>query len=197
MMRISSRLIGAILAVWTLTAAAAASAAPLSADQIERFIASLDDLKTFGERLETEGKTAGSFSDFAPAPGEAFAPYSRGIAHLKSVGEYGALNAIVRRHGFRDGEVWAGVGDRVMAAYMANMMAAENPDMAEMAAAMTPEMMAQMPPSMREQMAAALSVMETVRNAPPEDRAAVAPFMDKLDAWMENQSGGAAAFKRN
>ncbi|GAB4535255.1 MAG: hypothetical protein Tsb0010_15210 [Parvularculaceae bacterium] len=191
------RLLTSIAAALVMIFAHSAAAADLSAGQIERFVASLDDLREFGARLEAEGKQADAFEDLAPAPGEPFRPYTRGTEYLREIGEYGAFEQIVRRHGFSDGAAWAETGDRVMVAFMANLMERENPQAAQMAASMSPEMLDQMPPAMRERMAGVMAMVTTMLNAPPEDRAAVAPFMDRIEAWMESQGGGRPSFGPN
>src|SRR5690606_14835829 len=104
-------------------------------------------------------------ADLIPQSGEPLQPYTRSLEYLRDEqGEaYEAMGDIVEEHGFESLEQWAGIGDRVMVAWLALQMEGNE------VGAITPEMLDQVPPQMRPQIERMLAMMEAVSNAPPED----------------------------
>ena len=164
------------------------AADPLTADQVTRFVATLAPVDALADRLDTEGKLDGLVDKRGPRAGEDFKPYSTGVAALKKTqpAEYPKLTAILKPHGFT-ADQWSAVGDRVMIAYMALKMDAENPGAAAGMEGMDPAMLAQMPPEVRAQMAGMMAMMETVKKAPAADKAAVKPSMKVIETELAKQ----------
>lgn len=165
----------------TLAAAPVLAAEPLTEDQVTRFVATLQPVEEFGDRLDDEGKM-NEFDDRAPVPGKEFHPYSDGVATLKKAhpADYARLGDLLKPHGFSQDQ-WAATGDRVMLAYMAIRMEKENPDYDKQMAKMDPAMLAQMPAPMRAQMEGVMAMIETVKKAPAADKAAVKPHVKAIE----------------
>ena len=167
-------------------AAPAFAEAPLSDDQVKRFVATLAPVEEFGDKLDHDGKLD-DLDKKTPAFGEEFRPYKNAIAALKRdhPADYAALGALLKPHGFSQDQ-WAATGDRVMLAYMALRMEQENPDYEKQMAGMDKSMLNQMPPQMRAQIEGALAMVETVKKAPAADKAAVKPHAKAIEKATEN-----------
>lgn len=167
-------------------AVAAASEKPLTEDQAKRFVETLPSLDALGEELRAEGKMDDLQIDTQPKAGEKFEPYSAAVTALekKSPSDLNRLEKVVKNHGFTAKE-WGSVGDRVMVAWMATRMAEEDPRSVAMMEGMDASMLEMMPAEMRAQLEGAFAMMETVKNAPEADKAAIAPVKDDLEAYME------------
>jgi len=178
-------MIKTLVAAFALFVAAspALAEAPLTDDQVTRFIATLAPVEEMGKRLEAEGKIAKLFDEKNPAMGCEFKPYSTGVSELKKdhPGEYAALGGALKPHGFSQDQ-WAATGDRVMRAYIAVKMEQENPNYAQEMPALDPSMLEQMPPQMRAQIEGALAMVEAVKETPAADKAAVKPHLAAIDA---------------
>ncbi len=184
------KFIMAIGAVLLLAAGPAfAGDTALTADAAKRFVASLPSVESLGKKLEAEGRTDEMRVDTQPKPGEEFKPFSNAVKALKMKhpSDYGELSSAVKPHGFNP-EDWGLAGDKVMIAYMALKMDKENPGVMAQMEAIDPEMLKMMPPEMKAQMEQVKMMMETVADASPEDKKAVAEVEDELDAYMENQA---------
>lgn len=182
MMRLFTIFISSLL----FTVTALAGDAPLTEDQAKRFVASLSSVEALGDALEAEGKIENLQIDSQPKAGEAFKPYSSAVAALaeKYPGDHAKLAKAVKTHGFSAAD-WGAVGDRVMIAYLAVKMQEEDPQAMEMMDGMDASMMEMMPPEMRAQMESVFAMMETVKNAPADDKRTIAVVKDDLDAYME------------
>lgn len=180
--RIMPALMGALLIV---SAAAASDVKPLTDDQTQRFIDTLPALDKLGEELRSDGKTDKLEIATEPKAGEDFKPYSNAVAALKAgyPGDYAKLGAAVKPHGFSADE-WGHVGDRVIIAYLALEMEAQDPRSMAMMEGMDASMLQMVPPEMRAQLEATFALMETVKNAPAEDKAVVKKFKPQLDDYM-------------
>lgn len=124
-----------------------------------------------------------------PMVDQEFKPYTSAITALKEKhpADHARLGNMLKPHGFAADE-WAGVGDRVVIAWMALKMDEENPGAIAQMEAMDESMLDMMPENMKEQFQRARIMVETVKNASPEDKAVVATVKDDLDAYMESQS---------
>ncbi len=183
--RLLPALMGALLVV---TAGAVASEnKPLTDDQAKRFVDTLPALDRLGEELREEGKTDKLEIATQPKSGEEFTPYSNAVAALKTEhpADYAKLGAAVKPHGFSADE-WGHVGDRVIIAYLALEMEKQDPRSAAMMEGMDASMLDMVPPEMRDQLAATFAMMETVKNAPADDKAVVAKIKPQLDEYMGN-----------
>ncbi|WP_425410354.1 hypothetical protein [Hyphococcus sp.] len=181
--------IAGVSALLFLASGALAADKPLTEDQAKRFVETLEAVEELGKEFETEGKMEEFRLATTPVAGEAFKPYSGAVASLKEnhPGDHARLEKAVKPHGFSADE-WAGVGDRIMVAYLAVKMEEENPQAMAQMASMDKSMLDMMPPDMQAQMAQALAMVETIKNATPEDKAAVASVREDLDAYMEKQA---------
>lgn len=175
-------------AVFAFAAAHAADVKPLTEDEAKRFVATLPAVDELGSELREDGKIEALNARSRPKAGEEFKPYSGAVAGLKEKhpAEHGRLAAIVGKHGFST-DAWGAVGDRVMVAYLAERMERENPGAMKQMEAMDASMIDMMPAHVKEQMAAAMALMDSVKNAPAEDRKTVALVSDDLDAFMDEQ----------
>ncbi len=178
--------IGAIGALLIITGVVAADGAPLTTDQAKRFVASLPTVEVLGDQLDVEGKIDNLQIDTRPKAGEIFKPYSNAVVALKEKypSDHTKLANKVKTHGFSTAE-WGRVGDRVMVAYLALKMQDEDPDSMAMMAGMDKSMLDMVPPEMRAQLEGTFAMMETIKNAPDEDKAVVASVKAELDAYME------------
>jgi hypothetical protein len=181
--------IGAIGVLLLVTGVVAAEGAPLTADQAKRFVATLPALDALGEQFEAEGKMGELQIEARPKAGEVFKPYSGVVAVLKEKypSDHAKLASVAKAQGFSTQE-WGQVGDRVMIAYLALRMQEEDPRSLEMMEGMDKSMLDMMPPEMREQLEGTFAMMETVKNAPEEDKAAVVSVKSELDAYMEKDA---------
>ncbi|MEZ5927046.1 MAG: hypothetical protein R3C54_09745 [Parvularculaceae bacterium] len=168
--------------------AIAGETAPLTTETATRFVATLDGVQALGKEFDAEGKLDALEVETKPKLGEEFKPYSNAVTALKAgyPAEHARLAALVKPQGFST-EEWGAVGDRVMLAYLAEKMEAQDPGALAQMEAMDPSMMEMMPPQMREQMAGAIALAKAVRNAPEDDRKAIKPVMADLDAVMESE----------
>ncbi len=182
-------LFGAIGAFALLTVGAFAGDQPLTEDQAQRFVKTLPVLESFGKELEAEGKMEEFRISTEPMVDKEFKPYSSAITVLKEEhpADHARLGAKLKPHGFSADE-WAGVGDRVIIAWMALKMEQEDPGAMAQMEAMDQSMIEMMPENMKAQIQRALVMVETVKSASPEDKAVVATVKDDLDAYMQSQS---------
>lgn len=176
------------LSSFFFAATAFAGDKPLTEDEAKRFVASLYSVETLGEDLEAQGKIENLNVDAKPKAGEAFKPYSNAVTALskKYPADHAKLAKAVKAHGF-SADDWGVVGDRVMIAYMAVKMEEDDPQAMAMMEGMDASMLEMMPPEMRTQMEGAFAMMETVKNAPASDKAAIAAVKADLDAYMERE----------
>lgn len=169
----------AVLAALVLAVAAGdAGAQGLTTEEAERFAATLPAMKTLGKDYEEQlGR------DLEPEMGEVFAPFTTGIAELKSVSPqaYEDLAGVAADNGFDSPADWAETGDKVIAAFLALKTADLDAEMAQMRAQMTPKMMQRLPEAMRDQIMTAMAVMETVEAVPPAHVEAVKPVAGRLE----------------
>lgn len=182
-----SRIAAALVGLAFLVAPGAFASETLTADQVGRFLATVDEVEAFGAELEAAGKTDALAVDMQPTGGEPFKPYENGVAAMKAhyPEEHARLGGIVSKHGFST-DSWARVGDRVMIAYFAEMVAQEDPasiaESRRMMEAMDPQTLQMMPPEVRAQIDAGLAMMRMVDEAPEADRAAVRPHIATLNS---------------
>jgi len=185
----SKILFAALAFVFVSAGAALAGDAPLTEDQAQRFVKTLPALDALKTEMDAEGKSDRMEVATQPKAGEPFRPYSNAVATLKKEypADHARLAKAVKPHGFSAQE-WGAVGDRVIIAHIANKMQKEDPRTMAMMESMDQSMIDMMPPEMQAQLAAAFAMMETVKNAPAEDREVAATVGDELDEYMENET---------
>ena len=183
------RILFAVAGLVLLFTTGAAAESPLTTDQAKRFIATLAPLDALGDELEAQGKVEAMQVDTAPKAGEAFAPYTKAVAALKDKfpGDYAKLAKVAKAQNF-SAEEWGAVGDRVMIAYMALKMREQDPKTTAMMQGMDKSMLDMVPPDMRAQLEQTFAMMETVKNAPEADIAAITPLKADLETYMNKQS---------
>jgi hypothetical protein len=185
--------------IFALAAAFAAAVVPalaadsLNTETVRHFVETLAPVQAFGDSLEKEGKLNVLVGGGATVDG-AFEPYSAGVTALKAQlpADFNRLEAVVKPHGFTP-ELWGATGDRVMAAYMALRIERDEPGALAALEPVDPAEMQKMPPEMRKQMQDYAAMMEAVKKAPDDDKKAVLPAMDAIDAHINAQGDPAAA----
>lgn len=179
----------ALAFVFVSAGAVFAGDAPLTEDQAKRFVKTLPALDALKLEMDSEGKSDRMKVATHPKAGEPFQPYTNAVAALKKdfPADHARLSKAVKPFGFSAQE-WGVVGDRVMIAHMANKMEAEDPRTMAMMENMDQSMIDMMPPEMKARLEATFAMMETVKNAPAEDREVVATVGDELDEYMENET---------
>ena len=182
------RIIGGVAGFMLIISAAVASDAPLTQDQAQRFVDSLESVEALGKELKADGKIDKMHIEMAPKAGETFKPFSKAVDTMKTAhpADYAKLGSVVKSHGFTQA-AWGQTGDRVMVAYLAIKMEAENPQAMAQMQAMDKSMLDMLPADMKAQFTQAMVMMETVKNAPDADKKTVAKVKDQLDAYMERQ----------
>ncbi len=179
----------ALAVVFLVAGASLAGDAPLTEDQAKRFVKTLPALDELKLEMDAEGKSDRMQVATQPKAGEPFQPYTNAVAALKKdfPADHARLSKAVKPYGFSAKE-WGAVGDRVMIAHMANKMQKEDPRTMQMMENMDRSMIDMMPPEMQARLAATFALMETVKNAPAEDREVVAKVGDELDEYMETET---------
>ncbi len=174
--------------LFAVLAIAAQAAEPLTGSRIQAFLASFTELKAFAEQrqIHFDGERDKRHRDGS------FQPFTRGLDRLRAAGAYSQATGIVRRHGFTSMESWAGIADRVLRAYLALSMQAQQPRMAAgMADAQAMIMNSpHLTPEQKSQALASLGAsrrnLQQMQEADPADKAAVVPYRSQLDATFQN-----------
>ncbi len=180
----------AAFAVFLFTfGAASAGDAPLTEDQAKRFVKTLPALDELKKEMDDEGKSEHMRIATQPKAGEPFKPYSNAVAALKKdfPADHARLANAVRPYGF-SAKQWGDIGDRLIIAHLANKMQKEDPRTMTMMENMDRSMIDMMPPEMQARLANTFAMMETVKNAPAEDREVAEKVSDELDAYMETET---------
>ena len=168
--------------------AAFAADGALTSDQVLRFAKTLPAVDVIGDKLTAEGKGDEMELAARPKAGEDFKPYSKAVAALKKSepAHFASLKSAIKPHGFSV-DNWGPIGDRVMMAYLAVTMEQEDPRTLAMMEGMDKSMLDMVPPEMRAQLETTFAMMETVRNVPEDDKAAVRPHKKMLDEVLSAQ----------
>lgn len=166
----------AVIAAVAVAIHSPAAAMSLKAKQVENFIASMGPVNTLTNEIDFQSK-----ADFSTA--KEFSPFSLGLESLKAneASAYKKLGQIVKGHGFSSQEDWASTGDAVMLAFIAVKAEQDNPGLTELQE-FPPEMLEQMPPETRAQFETTMKMVRAVRAVPPENKTAVTPYLDKIEA---------------
>ena len=171
------------------SAAALAGDAPLTEDQAQRFVKTLPALEELKKQMEDEGTSEKIQIATQPKAGEEFKPYSKAVATLKKdfPADHARLAKAVKPFGF-SAKQWGDIGDRVIIAHLANKLQEDDPRTMQMMEGLDQSMIDMMPPEMRDRLAGTFAMMETVKNAPAEDRKVVKTVGDELDEYMETET---------
>ncbi len=178
---------GAFVAMAILaTGTTYAGSTSFSADEVERFISTM-------ETLETRKAEFKNISDSEPenmnnmVASDGSMMFFRSL--LSEIKQYPAeekkLLKIFTDAGFKSTSHWATTGDKIMLAYMGHQMemqnGAEHSAMEQMQQ-MTPEMLSMIPEDMRGMMEASMKMAKAVENISAADKAVLAPYLKRLDA---------------
>lgn len=152
--------------------------APLAAEEAKSFVASLDPVAALSKALEAEGKIGALVVEAKPSDKEPFAPCSQAVARLSArhPADLARLGGAVAPYGFTT-ERWALVGDRVLAAYLAEKSAARESALTNGAARPHLASLHAEP-----QLHSMFMLLNAEADAPATDRAIVRPLMGGLAA---------------
>lgn len=175
----------------------------LNADNIQRFLLSMDDVEKLGKKYSAKEKTGKEMKSAqkkyeAMARGlmtqgpskknleRAVAPLSSGIPEMYESGGFDEMLVTVKRHGFSSVEQWAGIGDKAIRAYAATKIGEQVPEMnkqmKEMKAKLAKSgMPAEQQEAMMEMMGAGSTIMESFNDVPSADKKAIKPFISQLE----------------
>ncbi len=178
-------LLGTIL-IMALTGLARAET--LTSDEVERFIASIQELKTL-EPFASADEAWWSGEPQGDSPETA--PMSHAVELMKGRDAYDSLAAVVSKLGFASPEAWGRTGDRVMFAMMSLEMGNLAPGMEKKLAEMmadienNPQFSAEQKAEMKRMMSVSRGMMSRMADVPEADRKAVRPHVNALKQAME------------
>lgn len=161
----------------------------MEATAIEAYISSLSDVEALNKRLQASSQRKYWFDEMTPLPGLPFNPHQQAVRRMaeQEPAFHYELNKTVISHGFTSAQRWAEIGDRVILAYGALKAEQENPMLWQLASRhqqVPPEMLSMWPEEAREQVNKALLVIRAFAGSSSEDRAAIAPYLARLDAVL-------------
>lgn len=183
---------------------AAESSAPLTQENVQRFLQSMSDVQKLGEKFSDDVKgnplaamatrdqmiMQGGASGMAPPSKiqleRAVAPLTSSLSSMRVHSGYDEMVAAVKRHGFDSVEEWATIGDRSIRAYAALQMETEAPElkaqMAEMKASLEKSgMPAAQQEAMLKMMDSSVEVMQAFADVSDADKKAVEPFAAQFE----------------
>lgn len=180
-----------MLALLLSILAFSAQAEKLSDSTIRAFIASMEDAQALQEQYEdTEGWPDPAGENMKSMP-DMTRLFSDGVEKMEDEPVYEKFESVVQKHGFKNLQSWASVGDRVFGAMMAIEMKGSGGGGAEMAEAMAeiendPNMSPEMKAQMRAMMGAALNMTKAADNVPAADIEAIRPHLKALKAVLND-----------
>lgn len=161
------------------------AAQPLTDTQINRFIASFEalaEIESVHEAFEEMGdEQAGSEAIF----------FSDVLDSFKQHPSYADFKRVIRRHGFRSGEEWASLSDRIIKAMITHEINASRPqieaEMEEMLRELrnNEHLSAEMKEQFERQARSQLSQMNEMWSAPEGDVRAIQPHIATLRKVLE------------
>lgn len=180
----------AFIAAAAFTPAEASGEPHLTEDQVERFIESMAEVRTWADDADELAEM-----EIDPGAEGITKPFSSALQHMQAQGGLSGLETIVHDHGFESIDQWGRVGDRVVRAFMALEIEREHPDAkAELQEARReieanpdiPEAQKEQLLQMLEQTAGAMMAM--VEDVPEADRDALRPHMPRLRETLEDDA---------
>ncbi|MDX1633968.1 MAG: hypothetical protein R3280_04995 [Marinobacter sp.] len=190
-MTLLARFRPAVVLVLLFATATLARAEALTELQIESFIASLKELHTLEADFEAAAPEVEN-GDPASLP-RMDTLISDSIARMEGHVLYDQVEQVVRQHGFEGVEQWSRIGDRILNAFVARQMGAQDKDLRkEMEQALAqiennPNLTAAQKEQMKSMMGGAVSSVEAMANAPQEDVRAIEPYMQQLDRTLTDE----------
>ncbi|ACS80347.1 hypothetical protein [Maridesulfovibrio salexigens] len=174
-----------LLVVLTFLFAFTANAmSPLTGDQVERVVKTLEQLDPIMDQMEEEMKQSGE-SDVDP-----FNPEMLNNEFAMLYGYTPKAKSIIEANGFTH-KTWPETASRVIKAFASIAMETEgNAGMAELEAAIAqmeadPNMSPEQKKMMKEHMLSSMKMAKAMIKAPAEDVKVVRPYFDKLSNAME------------
>lgn len=187
---------------------AAESSAPLTQDNIQRFLQSMPDVEKLGEKyaddeangplaamasreqMTSQGGAAGMAAPSKEQLERATSPLTTSLPGMRASKGYAEMVALVKRHGFSSVEEWATIGDRSIRAYAALQMETETPkvkeQMEEMRANLAKSgMPAAQQEAMLKMMNSSAEVLNTFADVPAADKQAIKPFAAQFEQLGE------------
>lgn len=158
----------------------------LNGDVIRRFVESLVALQPLQEKYRDAEWASGSIGKDGAQAKEGMTPMTDSLEAMKGHEAYDELASVVESHGFASPKTWGRVGDRIIKAYAAASMEAEQPGsrqqmqqaLKELENADLPEAQKQM---MRQSMGNAMATIKSLTDAPQADIDAVQPYMAEIE----------------
>ncbi|WP_319760817.1 hypothetical protein [Maridesulfovibrio sp.] len=174
----------ALLILSCLCVFTANAAAPLTGDQVERVVKTLEQLDPLMDQMEEEIEQSGEMDT------ESFDPeiLNKEFAMLYNYTPQAAK--VIEENGFTE-KTWPEMAGRVVKAFASIAMEEEgNVSMKEMEAVLNqleadPNLPPEQKKMMKEQMLSAMKTAKDMMNAPAEDVEVVRPYFDKLSSTME------------
>lgn len=173
-------------AVFVLTLAVLAGpsyAQSLTPASIQSYIKGMEPIAAFANETRQSGKQI----DLQLRPsGSNFQPHASLVEQLKvkAPDEYSKLDSMVQGMGFTSTQQWAGTGDELMAAYIANKVTKE---MRQNKASMA-KVVAMLPPEQKKQAEIMMTMIDVADSAPVANVAAVQPFIPQIEQAMQAAS---------
>jgi hypothetical protein len=206
----AARIVVLVSVLLNASGSLADSLPPLTEESIQNFLQSIDEVRKLGEKYGVtgqDGQSLGSFTKIRSAsmvgPGgfgvpdkaqlaRVEAPISLSLPEMRASDGYGEMVAAVKRHGFRDVEDWAMIGDRAVRAYAAIQMEAEMPRINAQMKQMRENLAKSGMPAARQEamlkmMQPGADAMKNLAEAPAEDKQAIKPFAAQFKKLAETQ----------
>ncbi|MEQ8691034.1 MAG: hypothetical protein RIC89_09410 [Pseudomonadales bacterium] len=176
----------ALFFLLVLLTSTAWSEVSFNTSNVGKFISSLSEVQKVSDKYGHPDSLGGDGMDIKQSMARAQAPFSSSIPELQSYAGYDEVVTIIESSGFGDINQWAAFGDRVMRAYGAIKLASEAPDVNEQMAQARKQLensglTEAQKKMLLEVMGSANQVMDTFKDVPQADRAAVKPHVEKLD----------------
>jgi hypothetical protein len=170
-------------------AGAASAAEPLTDSQIDGFIGAMPELRALSEKYERKQQPFIPRAQAQPHAVPGTRVFRNSVPTIKSHAAYGEVMSILDANGFSSLEGFAGIADRIMHAYVALQMGAQQPQMnAQLEQAIRQIQQSGMPAEQQQKMIEMLRGSQQTANAyaeaPEADRAAVSPRLPELDAAL-------------
>ena len=159
----------------------------LTDDQVVRFIASMQEMRTIADRFQDTDRLVAGPGSSDEARQRVESPFSSSLSDMRRTDGFDDMLGIMKKHGFTSEEQWAEIGDRVIRAYAAVRMAEQAPQLdKKMADALKQLEESSMPEAqkemMREMMRTSNQVLEVYADVPEADKDAVRPHIAALEA---------------
>lgn len=124
--------------------------------------------------------------------------FSNMIEQSKASKHYSSLAKVLKQNGYSDPEQWASTSDRIMTAYVANLVTGKeaqmNAQLQQMETMLSSGMIpAEQKPMMEKMLAQSKATLKAAATAPEADKAAVARNQGHLEDVLKRQSEAAGA----